>query len=74
MLQKLTKALENPKVSVSEILDILNNLEGMQLLLAITQIKAALQNYNGLTKMLLTWIIEDQSRRIKNATKTSSTR
>ena len=71
MLQKLTKALENPKAR--EILDILDNLEGMQLLLAITQVKAALQNSNGLTKMLLTWIIEDQSRRIKNATKTSST-
>lgn len=71
MLQKLTKALENPKAR--EILDILDNLEGMQLLLAITQIKASLQNANGVTKNLLTWILEDQSQRIKNATKTTST-
>jgi hypothetical protein len=71
MLQKLTKALEKPKAN--EILYILDNLEGMQLLLAITQVKASLQNTKGLTKQLLTWILEDQSKRIKNATKTTST-
>lgn len=71
MLQKLTKALEKPKAN--EILDILDSLEGMQLLLAITQVKASLQNTKGLTKQLLTWILEDQSKRIKNATKTTST-
>lgn len=69
-LDKLTKALEQPKAA--EILDILNSLEGIQLLFAIAQIKDALQKSNKFPQLLLAWILEDQSERIKNATTTSS--
>lgn len=68
MIQKLTKALEKPKAA--ELLDILNSLDGMELLFAIAQIKASLPKRD----MLVTWILEDQEERIKNATKTTSTK
>lgn len=68
MIQKLTKALEKPKAA--ELLDILNSLDGMQLLFAISQIKASLPKRGT----LVTWILEDQEERIKNATKTTSTK
>lgn len=68
MTQKLTKALEKPKAA--ELLDILNSLDGMELLFAIAQIKASLPKRGT----LVTWILEDQEERIKNATKTTSTK
>ena len=71
-LEKLTKALEHPKAN--EILDILNKLTGMQLLFGIEQVKNKRASMpNGLAKLLLKWIIEDQEWRVKFETKTTST-
>ena len=71
-LEKLTKALEHPKAN--EILDILNKLTGMQLLFVIEQVKNKRASMpNGLAKLLLKWIIEDQEWRVKLETKTTST-
>lgn len=71
-LEKLTKALEHPKAK--EILDILNNLTGMQLLFGIEQVKNKRASIpTGQTKLLLKWILEDQEWRIKLETKTTST-
>lgn len=71
-LEKLTKALEHPKAN--EILDILNKLTGMQLLFGIEQVKNKRASMpNGLAKLLLKWIIEDQEWRVKLETKTTST-
>lgn len=71
-LEKLTKALEHPKAK--EILDILNNLTGMQLLFGIEQVKNKRASMpNGHAKLLLKWIIEGQEWRIKLETKTTST-
>ena len=71
-LEKLTKALEHSKAT--EILCILNKLTGIQLLFGIEQVKNKIASMpNGLTKLLLNWIIEDQEWRVKLETKTTST-